>query len=134
MMPEFHRNWGLKVRNWRRGRIEMRVYKYRPMRCRRRRGAVVGVAAVSLAVSVVAACGSSNSGQSAHSSSSSSQGSQGLATAKKIVDQYRTRPTHVLVTTPVGKTIPTGKTVAFIHCGVPACNIWRDAFQQAASV
>jgi ABC-type sugar transport system substrate-binding protein len=89
------------------------------------------VVAVSLAVFTAAACGSSASGQSVSGDSSSSQG---LAMAKKVVDQYRTRPSRLLVTAPVGKPIPAGKTIAFIHCGVPACNIWRDAFQQAASV
>jgi ribose transport system substrate-binding protein len=38
-----------------------------------------------------------------------------------MVAQYSVRPTTIPVTTPVGATVPKGKTVYFISCGTPEC-------------
>ena len=44
-----------------------------------------------------------------------------------------TRPTSIGLTTPIGKPVPTGKKVAFISCGVEACEIQGDIIKQGAA-
>lgn len=98
--------------------------------------------AVSLAALIsVAACGGGSSGGSSPSSSGTSGGGNapGLAEAQKVVDQFKVRPTSTnsdssLITnnTPVGKTIPSGKTVDFVSCGAPSCDALGEVVVEAA--
>jgi len=48
--------------------------------------------------------------------------------------EFEERPESVGIKTPVGKPIPTGKTIDFIQCGVPACKTEGEIFEAAASV
>lgn len=90
---------------------------------------VAATAAAAAAALLLAACSSSSSSSTQHSSSAKVP-SQVAATVTK----WTTRPTAISVTEPVGKAIPAGKTVAYVHCGLPACNIWASALQSAAKV
>src|SRR6185437_22578 len=40
---------------------------------------------------------------------------------KATVAKYTPRPTAVGISTPVGKAVPKGKTIAFIQCSIPSC-------------
>ncbi len=40
---------------------------------------------------------------------------------KATVTKYTPRPTNIGISTPVGKAIPKGKTIAFVQCSIPSC-------------
>ena len=93
------------------------------------------LAALAAALLVATGCGSSGSGNdsSAGASSTSSGGvPEGVALAESIVKKAGTRPTTVSVTEPIGKTVPAGKKVVFISCGVEACNVQGKIIAQGA--
>jgi ribose transport system substrate-binding protein len=85
--------------------------------------AAIGVCVFAL---VVAGCGDSNS------SSDESTESAFPAAAKRNAE-FEERPTSVGIKTPVGKPIPEGKTIDFIECGVPACAVEGELFEEAMS-
>src|SRR3954447_9879764 len=81
----------------------------------------------------VAACGSqSNEGSSGGSAAGGSSGAS-VAKAQTLAKQATTRPTSLGVLPPVGKPVPTGKKVAFISCGVEACEIQGQIIKQGAA-
>ncbi len=82
----------------------------------RGRRLVAVVAAVGLAALSLAACSSSKS-----TKTSGTADSAGLTAAKALVAQYEKQPTAIPITTPIGKPIPSGKTIQFIGCGTPNC-------------
>ena len=111
----------------------------------RRRALRTVVATIgSSALLLLAAC--SSSGPSASSADNSTSNSSGGASASATADsnaipqaqallaQFATRPTHIPVTTPVGKPIPTGKTIDWVVCGSPDCTIWEPDMEAAAAV
>jgi ribose transport system substrate-binding protein len=84
---------------------------------------------------VAAGCGSSSSSSSAsNSSGSSSAGSSGanVAAAQQVVAQAMQRPSSITVTTPVGKSVPSGKKLTYISCGVSVCQLQAQIVSQAA--
>jgi ribose transport system substrate-binding protein len=107
-----------------------------------------GVLLVGLAM-VIAGCGggssSTSSGGNTEASESSgggggeSSGEEGTSSesafpkAAKTNEEFEERPTSVGIETPVGKPIPTGKTIDFIQCGVPACKTEGELFEAAAA-
>jgi ABC-type sugar transport system substrate-binding protein len=108
-----------------------------PAWSRIRRAALPAVAAVALAAAV-AACGSSSSSSSTATASnaaatSSASASGASAQAQQIVAQASQRPTAVTVTTPVGKTIPSGKKIVFISCGAAQCELQGNIIAQGAA-
>jgi ribose transport system substrate-binding protein len=92
-------------------------------------GLAAGVTAIALAA---AGCGSSGGGGTGSSSSGSS--SAGAAQAKQVLDKYTPRPTSITQTTPIKKTIPTGKRITFISCGVEACAVQGPILKQGAKM
>ena len=86
--------------------------------------AAIAVVAVSL---TLAACGSSGNNNSAGSGGSGSPATDAagasvaanIKAAQNLVAQDEQRPTAIPITTPVGKPIPTGKTVDYISVGLP---------------
>ena len=50
-----------------------------------------------------------------------------------LAQKATARPTSIGLTTPIGKPVPTGKKVAFISCGVEACEIQGDIIKQGAA-
>jgi ribose transport system substrate-binding protein len=97
------------------------MLQFTPARSRLRRAA--GGAAGTLAVAAIAAgCGSSSSGGSSSAGSSSGAGaSVNLAEAQQVVTQALQRPAQITVSAPVAKSVPSGKKVVFISCGVSVC-------------
>src|ERR687898_1983556 len=84
-----------------------------------------------LGAALVAAsgCGSDSDTGSA----ASNGGGPGVAEAQAVAERASTRPTVLDLGQPVGKEIPTGKKVAFISCGVEACEIQGDIIKQGAA-
>src|SRR2546421_371942 len=106
------------------------MFQLTPARSRLRRAA--GVAAGTLMVAVVAAgCGSSSSSSSGSNASSANSNSN-VGAAQQVVSQAMQRPGAITVSKPVGKTVPSGKKVAFISCGVSVCQIQGQIVAQAA--
>lgn len=85
--------------------------------------AALGICALAL---VVAGCGDSNS-------SSSDDTKSAFPAASERNAEFEERPTSVGIKAPVGKPIPKGKTIDFIECGVPACAVEGEIFEEAMS-
>jgi ribose transport system substrate-binding protein len=94
----------------------------------------VAVASIVVAGSilVVAGCGGDSGGSG--ESSSGGGGSEGAAFPKatKANEEFEQRPTSIGLKTPIGKPVPSGKTIDFIQCGVPACKTEGEIFEAAA--
>jgi ribose transport system substrate-binding protein len=113
---------------------------------RRTRRAALALAAAFLAV-LACACSSSGSSSSssassaagtpsssASSSASATTGTGAYAQVAGLVQKLEARPTQIPVTTPIGKPVPTGKTVAYVSCGIPSCVASGEVLKQAASI
>ena len=96
-----------------------------------RNRAYKGAAGLVIGAALIAAsgCGSDSDG-----GSGASDGSADLSAAQSIAEQASTRPTNLQLAKPVGKEIPTGKKIAFISCGVEACEIQGDIIKQGAEL
>jgi ABC-type sugar transport system substrate-binding protein len=92
-----------------------------------RKGAAVLAAGVALVGAT--GCGSSDSGGSA----AAGGGGAGVSEALTLAKQSTTRPTSIGLTKPIGKSVPTGKKVVFISCGVAACEAQGDIIKQGAA-
>jgi ribose transport system substrate-binding protein len=114
--------------------------KNRPSR-RPRAAKLVMTSIVAVGAFTAVACGSSTNKTSSSNTATSGTGatSAGAATvdaakAKQIVEQYLQRPTSISFEIPVGKPIPSGKTLDFIPCGTETCELQADLTQQAADI
>jgi ribose transport system substrate-binding protein len=87
------------------------------------------VFAVGAALAAVSGCGSDSGATGA----ANGGGGPGVAKAQTVAQKATTRPTSLGLAKPVGKPIPTGKKVAFISCGVEACEIQGDIIKQGAA-
>ena len=76
-----------------------------------------GVGVLVLGAAFVAATGCGDSGSSGGSAAQGG-GGPGVAEALALAEKATTRPTSIGLTTAIGKSVPTGKKVAFISCGV----------------
>jgi ABC-type sugar transport system substrate-binding protein len=104
-----------------------------PARSRIRRA--VGVAAGTLMVAVAAAgCGSSSSSGGGSASSGSGTSSANIAAAQQVVTQAMQRPATITVSKPVGKTVPAGKKLVYISCGVSVCQLQGQIVSHAAQM
>jgi ABC-type sugar transport system substrate-binding protein len=105
-----------------------------PAWSRIRRAAVLAAVAAALAATI-AACGSSSSSSTASNAGASNSGSASGASsqATQIVAQGTQRPTAVTVTTPAGKTIPSGKKIVFISCGAAQCELQGKIIAEGAA-
>lgn len=103
----------------------------------RRRGCAALAALVAAVALGAAGCGSDdNGGASTSSKSASSSGagsSAGLREAQAALKDATTLPTQ-LGLPKHEKPIPSGKSVAFVHCGVAVCNTVADAIKNAAGI
>ena len=89
--------------------------------------------AASSAVSSAASAASS-AVSSAVSSASSAVANAGLAAAEAEVAKYTDRPTKITLTEPVGKPIPTGKTIYQVTCGAEACDAEAQMIKSATDI
>ena len=106
------------------------MHRYVNPRTRHFRLLLLMVAALSL---VVTACSSSKSKGTDPSKPGSSAGGD-ASKAVALLAQYTTRPTTFSLTVPVGKPIPTGKTIAYINCGNTICASQGPILETAAKV
>jgi ribose transport system substrate-binding protein len=88
------------------------------------------IASLVLCSAAVSACGGSSSSSSSGSGTANGAASANGAAAAK----WATRPTQIPITEPVGKPIPTGKTIDFINCGVTSCTDEYTNLAAAAKV
>jgi ABC-type sugar transport system substrate-binding protein len=100
------------------------------------RGRLLGTALIFATALALAACGSSSSGSGSGSSSpkAGSSAKSAFPAAAAANAKYEVRPTSIGITTPVGKTIPKGKVIDFIQCGVPACVVEGDILEDATNL
>src|SRR3954451_11670872 len=82
-------------------------------------------------VTATACC--SSAGSSTSGSPSKTGDSAGVARAKSLAQEATTRPTTIGLDTAVGKPVPTGKKIAFISCGVQACEVQGNIIKQGAA-
>ncbi len=107
--------------------------------CRRRRrhwptpSLKVMIAMSTMAV-VAAACSSPSPSAKTGGSSSTSAAGNGLSAAQALVTKYENPSSHISITTPIGKTVPTGKTIDYVNCNVAACVGLYNSFVQAATL
>ncbi len=103
------------------------MFQLTPARSRIRRAA--GVAAGTLLVAAMAAgCGSSSSS----SGGTAGNGNANVTAAEQQVAQAMQRPSSITVSAPVGKSVPAGKKIVFISCGVAVCQQQGEIVAQAA--
>jgi ribose transport system substrate-binding protein len=97
-----------------------------------RKRAYKGAAFLVLGAALVATsgCGSDSDGGSA----ASGGGGAGVTEAQAVAKKASTRPTVLDLAKPVGKEIPAGKKIAFISCGVEACEIQGDIIKEGAAL
>jgi len=95
--------------------------------------APVLVLAAAVVVAVVVAAVAGGGGGSNGGSTAQGGDAAGLAKAKAVAHAATTRPTSIGLTTPIGKPVPTGKKIAFISCGVEACEVQGNIIKQGAS-
>src|SRR5215218_9767502 len=88
---------------------------------------LVGALVLGAALVAVAGCGESGGGTAAQG------GGPGVAEAQTLAEKATTRPTSVGLEAAIGKDVPAGKKVAFISCGVEACEIQGDIIKQGAA-
>jgi ABC-type sugar transport system substrate-binding protein len=91
----------------------------------------VAVPLMAAAALVVTACGSDSGGGA--TSAAQSGGGPGVAKAQTLAKEASTRPTTLGALQAIGKPVPAGKKVAFISCGVEACEIQGDIIKQGAA-
>jgi ribose transport system substrate-binding protein len=96
---------------------------------------VIGLAACSSSKSSAggaANSGGSTTGSTTSSGTSSSSGDSGVQEAVSLVAGYSKPASSIPITQPVQGTVPTGKTVAIMVCGQPACDINFTYMTEAA--
>lgn len=102
---------------------------------RMRRMAAVAVVAIAV---VAAACSSSSTSSSASGGGSSSTSASpstanAIPEAASLVKALEARPEHLPSSEPVGKPIPSGKTIDWLQCSTPACTILTKPLEDAAA-
>ena len=88
-------------------------------------------AILAVVVAVVASSGGGDGSNGAPAAQGG--GGAGVAEATALAQKATARPTSIGLTTPIGKPVPTDKKVAFISCGVEACEIQGDIIKQGAA-
>ncbi len=109
------------------------------MRIRSMPGLVM-IAAVALALTA-AACGSSSKSSSSSNTTAPSSGSAttaspaggGTGSVQAQVQRWLQRPTSINISQKVQGAIPTGKTIDWLQCSVPACVALTAPLQEAVS-
>ncbi|MFZ0664826.1 MAG: substrate-binding domain-containing protein [Acidimicrobiales bacterium] len=94
---------------------------------------VARIVIVTAAVVSAGACSSASSTPTTSNSGGTGTDSSGVAKATALVNANEKPPSSIGVTTPVPGTIPGGKRIAFMECGLPACTQEVADFEQAAS-
>lgn len=104
------------------------------MRCKT---TALAVAMVCALTAFVTACGSDDdesagSTPAASTPTASAEAGGASSEAKAFLEEHISPPSAITVTEPVGKPIPSGKTLVFLTCPVPACQITVPPLREAA--
>jgi ABC-type sugar transport system substrate-binding protein len=106
----------------------------------KRLGAAVVALLVLAAMAVLAGCGGGGSSggggggtETEAETGDASAESAGLTEAKQVVEKYLQTP-KLTVTEPVGKPIPSGKTIDYVHCAPESCLEFPESFKEAGEV
>jgi ABC-type sugar transport system substrate-binding protein len=92
---------------------------------------VLGAILVAVVVAVIAANG--GGGETSGGSGGPTDGGEGVAAARALAEKSSARPESIGSLAPIGKPVPTGKEIAFISCGVEACEVQGDIIKQGAA-
>jgi ABC-type sugar transport system substrate-binding protein len=92
---------------------------------------VLGAILVAVVVAVVAANG--GGGDATGGAPAQGGGGEGVAAARALAEKSSARPESIGSLAPIGKPVPTGKEIAFISCGVEACEVQGDIIKQGAA-
>ncbi|MER6248290.1 substrate-binding domain-containing protein [Streptomyces griseorubiginosus] len=103
------------------------------MSSRPRRAARRALAAIVPVTALLALAGCGSGTTPAADSAKAAPDSPGLTAARKAMAKYSAHPDRIPLTQPVGRKIPTGKTVDFILCGVQSCQDLANFFTAAAN-
>jgi ribose transport system substrate-binding protein len=90
----------------------------------------IGLVLAAGLTALVTACGAGE--RAASVAASGPVNRSGVQKAHDLIDRASIRPTALNVTEPVGKPVPTGKTVDFIGCPVVECNQFADLVKASA--
>ncbi len=91
-------------------------------------GSIAAAAAVAVALAL-SACSSSST--TTGSTTSAGGSDYNLNAVKALAAKFTTRPTSVGISAPITGTVPAGKTIDLVQCGVPACQEAGDYLQSA---
>jgi ABC-type sugar transport system substrate-binding protein len=107
-------------------------------------GRAIFMALVVLAATIaLSACGGGGSSSSTEATESETTTSESAAESteagapasnEKTIEELTTRPSKIVVTEPVGKTIPSGKKIAYLENGVSSGKILGDSLEEAAEL
>jgi ABC-type sugar transport system substrate-binding protein len=97
-----------------------------------------GLMLAAAACCTLAACGSDGAASAGDDASaeaaSTASSSSAISEAQTLVKEARTRPTAIPTREPVGKPIPSGKTLSFISCGNEDCTNQAKVVKQATDI
>jgi ribose transport system substrate-binding protein len=96
---------------------------------------LVAVVAAATLATTVSACGSGSEsdGGGAAAETSAGGGGEVVAAAKAKVDAHITAD-RIGPSTPIDEQIPSGKRIAYVNCGAPACANFEKSFKAGAAV
>lgn len=95
---------------------------------------ITGRVLVTLTLGALVASACSSSSKSTSGSGTSGSVTAGVRQADQVVVKWTKNPTSIGVTTPVGKPIPSGKTIDFMSCGTTTCQELGQITKEAGEV
>src|SRR3954468_5820322 len=98
------------------------------------KGSAAGTPTTAAAATASAASASTRATTAAGGTAGTSAAPAGLAKAQALVASVEDRPTKLALPGPVGKPIPTGKTIYQVTCGAEACDAESGIIKQATDI
>jgi ribose transport system substrate-binding protein len=95
---------------------------------------LAAIATVALSAAAMTACGSDDEETSAASGSGGGSSDSQLAAVQKIVDEHKQASPTIGPQEPIGKPVPSGKTIDYVQCPAESCIIVGKTLKQATDV
>ena len=89
--------------------------------------------AAAIAIAVVVAVVAAEAGRDERRLRRPNRRRRGRRGARALAEKSSARPESIGTLAPIGKPVPTGKEIAFISCGVEACEVQGDIIKQGAA-
>jgi ribose transport system substrate-binding protein len=118
-------------RDWGGGKTKQEEENMKVFKQRRSLVTMLCVAGVAAGLT---ACGGDDDAVTAPESAPAGSGGAALDAARKNVEAHAKAPVKIGPSEPIGKPIPTGKTIAYINCGAEACVNVGKSMDEAAKV